>query len=272
MRTNLAQALVFASFLIHSAGLNAQSINRAQIVIQNLFPLPKSKERLTGSRQPETQRQGVCIHVTALVPEYEYKQIWGSTFADYPTFWFYVNKVGKQDDSSKKFFEKLTFKLKKDEENEVISQQTRDLTLSYNKPKILKISVDDKKDKPLKIGEKYLWELSISCHSEIRTGWLEVISVPVTTDLGNSNEVKGYISKAKNDDAPNRVWYNILNDLMDEFCATSNNPKENIKSRPTWTKLVELLEKISLENLITEPLPEVACEEEKMPQAFWSSN
>ncbi len=268
-------AFVFASFLIQSLGLNARSINMAQIGSRELFKkpdLPISEELLIGSREPDTQRKPVCVHVTAIVPEYKVPDdiylpaIWGLTFADYPTFWFYINKVRITDDSSTEFYEELTFKLIGGEE--VLFEEKRKLRLSNNQPKIIKISVDGEKGKPLKIGEKYLWELSISCKSKKIIQFLRV-SKPLEKieDIADSNRVSGYISKAENNVQSNQVWYHVLNNSIDRICTSLNNPKENIKFRKVWTKLLKI---IQLEDSISETLLEATCEEEYISQPLWS--
>lgn len=232
--TRLVAALVFASFLVQSSTLNAQSNNRSQ---QPNNPTQIRTEKvgrfvpppLPDEGAPRGRRKGAAsrtalrscplkvFNLTALVPEIEKNKPWGLTFAEHPTFWVFIPAMPVEVRSAE-------FVLQDEEDRDVYRTQ---LVLPATSG-IIKINLPDLPQYSLEIDKSYRWTFKIFCDQQNPYYYVSVDGI-VKRVSQNSNNV-------------NSVWYDILSDLANRRLAAP----EDIQLRDDWA---QLMRQIDLEEL-----------------------
>ncbi len=217
--TNLAFALIMASFLIQPSGLKGQTNNSDRIDTQELvlFTLPKLPEQgvSKGRRQPAAPRRALrlcpraVLDLTALVPKSEKGAIWGLTFEAHPTLWFYIPTVPVEARSAE-------FVLQDEEYNKIY----RTSLVLPKEAGIISISLPSPPKFSLKIGQSYRWTFKVYC------------------DLQRSSDyifVDGIVKRVpQNRNYVNSVWYDILTRLAKGL--DDNRSDRNLQE--SWTNLM----------------------------------
>lgn len=224
-----------AQFSSNNNNLKTEKLSKIRFVSP---PVPDSSSpqgRARGGASRSDSCKVAGLPLTALVPTNN-KFVWGLTFKEHPTFFFYV-PYSLNADSPAEF-------VLQDQEKNIIYQTY--VNLAQTPPGIVNITMPDT-SAPLEINKMYRWYFLVYCNLDNPVyveGWIKKI-VPnsdLRVRLENSTpQQQSYLL------ADNGIWYDALSTLAN---LRLTNPKD-ISLSQDWKSLLESvgLESISLELL-----------------------
>ncbi|MBO3457343.1 DUF928 domain-containing protein [Aetokthonos hydrillicola Thurmond2011] len=176
----------------------------------------------TGRRKGAASRKGcpqTVLDLTALVPQ----NSWGLTFAEQPTFWFYISSLPEGSRN-------VEFVLQ--DENGSRQQYHTRFTLPAT-PGIISLNLSSNQPYNLQIDHRYHWYLQVYCDPQNPSTYVFV-----------DGSVQRVAQNAHN---ANTIWYDLLTNSGNRLRASPQDPER----RETW---VTLLKDVGLEKLAQAPL------------------
>ena len=213
---------------------------------------PDSGRRVSGGSRG-------CVggnKLTALVPLTKNSQgkeyVFGTTAAEYPTFWFYIGYELATE-------MRITFVLTDDQSHEIY--QATALISKNTTPGIFSLRPTEV---PLKVGKMYQWYFYVDCHPtdssepfSFVNGWVERVSLEETPYSDGVPPLTGTGIEQAVVYGREGVWYDALTIVGEQLQA---NPQD-ARIQAEWTGL--LLD-IGLEAIPLEPLEALKLEKEDL--------
>jgi Domain of Unknown Function (DUF928) len=184
-----------------------------------------------------------------------YQNVWSTTAAEYPTFWFYIPysyndsgvkyaKFALLDRDNHLVFDPILLEFPKNEKNNV------------DKPSIAQFTLPNEIKKGLEIGKEYKWYFSIICDARKPSknpsvsGWIQRVKSPfpvepskdVLTQNGSQYYIKTYAKAG--------IWHETLT-------LAANNKEQQIEfPQENWVSLIQYIFQDEIQNTKKKTLEE----------------